>query len=124
MIEGRRFLVVAEALATYEGEEFVRTRIGRLYYATWLEARSYCEAHLGYRREKMAREHQAIASLMGTIDASLAYELRLLRDARNQADYDDHLPGDYMETLLRTVETSSSRILTRLDALREGTTGE
>jgi len=124
MIEGRRFLIVAEVLAAHQGEEFVRTRIGRLYYGTWLEARAYCEAHLGYRREKMAREHQAIASLMGSIDASLEYELRLLRDARNQADYDDHLPGEYMDDLLRSVETSSSRVLSRLDALRDEDTGE
>lgn len=48
MMEGRSFLAVAEALATYEGEEFVRARIGRLYYGTWLEARSFCELHFGY----------------------------------------------------------------------------
>jgi hypothetical protein len=119
MIEGRGFLAVAEALATYEGEEFVRTRIGRLYYGTWLEARSFCETRLGYRREKMAREHRVIASLLGHLDATLEYELRLLRDARNQADYNVQLPAEYCGELLRTALRSSARVMSRLETLKK-----
>lgn len=117
MMEGRRFLTVAEILAEYEGEEYDRTRIGRLYYGTWLEARSYCEEHLGYRREKMAREHRVIASLLGAIDPTLEVELRLLRQARNQADYDMDLSARNIDGILRTASLSSARILSRLDDL-------
>lgn len=123
MMEGRRFLLVAEALAEYEGEEFDRTRIGRLYYATWLEARSYCEATLGYRREKMAREHRVIASLLRSVEPTLEVDLRLLRDARNQADYDMELLAEDIDRLLRTASTSSSRILARLDSLSQENDG-
>lgn len=121
MIKGRQFLDVSEVLTSFQGEEFVRTRIGRLYYGTWLEARSYCEAHLGYKREKMAREHRVVASLLGSIDPTLEYELRVLRDVRNQADYDDHLSSEQVDNLLLTADASTGRILALLDQLRKGT---
>lgn len=119
MIDGRQFLNVAEVLADHSGEEFVRARIGRLHYAAWIEARSFCEERLGYSRTKMAREHQAIASLLGTIDSSLTYELRTLRSARNAADYDNHLTEQHMADLLDVSLESASWILSRLDALRD-----
>lgn len=119
MIDGRRFLLVADALAEHEGEEFVRARIGRLYYAVWLEARSFCEEHLGYSRTGMAREHQAIASLLGTIDSAIPLELRALRGARNQADYDIDLEEVKVRNLLDGALMSSARVLARLEDLRE-----
>ena len=120
MIEGRQFLEVAEALADHTNEAFVRTRIGRIYYGTWLEARSFCESRLGYSRKGLAREHQAVATLLGTIDAALEGELRALRVARNQADYDNHLSSEHFDQLLPAVSASSAWILSRLDDLSQG----
>jgi hypothetical protein len=124
MIQGRQFLEVADALADSPDEAFVRTRIGRLYYGTWLEARSFCETRLGYSRQNLAREHQAVATMLGNIDAGLETELRDLRIARNQADYDDHLPAEHFNQLMLAVSVSSAWVLSRLDALKEGNTGE
>lgn len=120
MIVGRQFLEVAEALADRTDEAFVRTRIGRLYYGTWLEARSFCESRLGYSRKGLAREHRAVASLLGTIDPTLEGELRDLRVARNQADYDNQLPAEHFDQLLEAVVVSSAWILSRLDELLKG----
>lgn len=119
MIEGREFLAVADALTEFQGEAFVRTRTGRLYYGTWLDARAYCEERLGYSRKGLSREHQAVAALLGTVDDALETHLKLLRFARNQADYDDFLPEEHFDELLRTVLVSSSWVLSRLDILRK-----
>lgn len=64
MISGRDYLPIIERLTTDTSSASMRTRIGRYYYASFLECRAYCEQRLGYRREKMAREHQAIANLL------------------------------------------------------------
>jgi len=120
MIRGRQFLEVVEALADHTDEAFVRTCIGRLYYGTWLEARSFCESSLGYTRKGLAREHQAVATLLGTIDAALEGELRVLRIARNQEDYDDHLSAEHFDQLLPVVTTSSAWVLVRLQELSKG----
>lgn len=120
MITGRQFLEVAEKLADYTDEAYVRTRIGRLYYGTWLEARSFCEARLGYSRKGLAREHQAVATLLGQLDAALEGELRTLRIARNQADYDDQLPAEHFDELWLSVEASSAWVLSRLHDLSQG----
>lgn len=124
MIQGREFLEVADALANNPAEAFVRTRIGRIYYGTWIEARSFCERHLGYSRKNLAREHQAIASLLGTIDVDVESELRFLRTARNQADYDDGLSPDHFDNLVVTAVTSSVWVLSRLDELGKERTSE
>lgn len=88
MIRGQRFLDVAYEMEQFQGEAWRRTRIGRLYYGVYLEYRQYCEDHLGCRRERMAREHQVVYSLISRQDAALAEDLRELRTTRNQADYD------------------------------------
>jgi hypothetical protein len=119
MIHGREFLEVADALAKHPGEAFDRTRVGRVYYGTWLEARAFCEERLGYSRKGLAREHQVVAELLGTLDEVLETHLKILRFARNQADYDDFLPEDHFDDLLRTVLVSSSWVLSRLDSLRD-----
>jgi hypothetical protein len=117
MIAGRHFLQVAEVLAPYEGEAFMRTRIGRLYYAVYLEARDYAERHLGHSRLKLAREHQAIAHALARVDPELEFRLRDLRSTRNAADYDDQLSHDHIMDLLdRAIETSTW-IMARLDDL-------
>lgn len=118
MITGEDFLAVADVLGESSGEAFVRSRIGRLYYAVYLEARQYCEAHLGHSRERLARAHQVIAALLRSLDPELEMELRLLRRARNEADYEDQLPARYIDDLLERSVLSSSRILERLTQLK------
>jgi hypothetical protein len=53
----------------------------------FLEARSYCESHLGYTVGKSAREHADIPRLLTAIDNDLAVKLAILRGLRNDADY-------------------------------------
>jgi hypothetical protein len=118
MISGRDFLSVAAALAPYKEAAFLRTRIGRLYYAAYLESRAYCERFLGHSRLKLAREHQAIANLLAQVDRELEFRLRDLRSARNAADYDEHLPYDQVVDLLDRPIESSTWIMDRLDVLK------
>jgi hypothetical protein len=91
IVQGRDFLEVASFLRDEQGEPFLRTRIGRAYYAAYLEARSFCELHLSYVRSPASREHQDVARLIRHIDATIADDLRFLRGFRNAADYDIHL---------------------------------
>jgi len=65
MIRGTDFLTIVEILDRHPSDAAMRTQIGRLYYAAFLEVRSWCESHLGYSRVRMAREHQAIANAHG-----------------------------------------------------------
>lgn len=67
----------------------------------------------------MAREHRVIATLLDQLDATLDYDLRLLRDARNQADYDLQLSVEYCDELLRSALRSSQRAMARLDTLKK-----
>ena len=58
-----------------------------------------------------ARAAQDTSGASLTIDATLEGELRTLRIARNQADYDDHLPSEHFQQLLPAVTASSAWIL-------------
>ncbi len=61
MIRGRELLQIVDALESLNTEAAVRTQIGRLYYAAFLETRRGYELHEGYSRVRMAREHHALA---------------------------------------------------------------
>lgn len=119
MITGRDVLDIADALGELPGEAAMRSRIGRLHYGVYLNARTYCETHLGHSRARLAREYQVIATLLRSIDPQLEVEMRFLRKARNEADYEEHLPGDYVEDLLDRSVVSSARLLAYLDALQD-----
>lgn len=67
MIQGRDLLTVVKVLERVETEAAMRTQVGRLYYAVFLEVRSWCEASLGYSRIRLAREHQAVANLLSSL---------------------------------------------------------
>lgn len=114
MIRGRDFLPVIDFLASLDGEASLRTQIGRLYYATFLEVRRWCEAELGYSRVRMAREHQAIANLFASIDPPVADNLKALRIARNAADYDENLSSTEITELHEIAIEVSRTILKRL----------
>ena len=116
MIRGRVLLAVVELLAAVDTEASLRTQIGRLYYATFLEVSAWCEADLGYSRVRMAREHQAIANLLASVDPTLADRLGTLRISRNAADYDDALSKAEIVQLHDIAVEMSTAILERLPA--------
>lgn len=118
MIHGRDFLEIVTLLEPHASPASKRTHIGRYYYAAFLESRAYCEDVLGYMRTKMAREHQAVANLIGIKSSVLADALKDLRSARNVADYDDRLDDVSVSELLERARDLSLYILSTLDALR------
>jgi hypothetical protein len=118
-MRGQEFLNIARSLESISGEAADRTRIGRLYYGVYLEYRQYCEDALGFRRERMAREHQAVYSLISQIDVFLAADLRELRHARNQADYDlDVIPTDIADRVI-DAQRLARHLMRRLAELRD-----
>jgi len=116
-MEGRDFLAVAHHLRSQTDEASVRTRIGRAYYAAFLEARSYCEQHLGFVRTMSSREHHDIARLIRPVDRDMANMLKFLRGFRNAADYDLHLSSSTMGRDVVISEDFAADIISRLDKL-------
>lgn len=93
-MRGRDFLIVADRLQAEHAEPFDRTAIGRAYYSAFLEARRFCEQHLGYVNAKTAHEHRDVRALMQRAAPQLDDKLFFLRRYRNTADYDlDVDPG-------------------------------
>lgn len=87
-------LAVVEHLEGVDTEAGMRTQVSRLYYAVFLEVRSWCEVNLGYSRVRLAREHQALANLLSSVDPHLVDYMWMLRVSRNAADYDEFLPTE------------------------------
>lgn len=116
-MRGRDFLEVAQYLHTPDGEAYLRTRIGRAYYAAYLEARTFCEDRLGYARTKSSREHQDIPRLIRSIDSFLADELAFLRSYRNTADYNLDISIDTVELNATQAETKAVFVIVALNAL-------
>ncbi len=117
MIRGIDHLSIVEILDQHQSEASMRTQIGRLYYAAFLEARRWCEGHLGYSRIRMAREHQAVANELAGIDLELQVVMRALRETRNAADYDDHLTSAQIVDLLEYARGLTAEFLAKLEAL-------
>ncbi len=107
-------LEIVDALEHLETEAAMRTQVGRLYYAAFLELRTWCETNLGYSRVRMAREHQALANAMSLLDPRLANAMRLLRETRNAADYDEFLSVEDVRELKRRAQALTQGILQRL----------
>jgi len=116
-MRGREFIVVADWLASLDSEASLRSQTSRLYYAVYLEARSWCEEHLGYGRIRSAREHAGIPSLLRDVDAEVAASLVFMRDLRNTADYDMDLSPDTIALQCLDAQRRAKRILGRLDEL-------
>lgn len=117
MTRGRDFLKVDAFLEDRHEDEFVRTRIGRLYYAAYLEARGFCEVSLGYVRVRQGREHQDVPRLLSTMDPDLSSSLRFLRNLRNAADYDLDLSPETIRLTLGDALVLSQDVIARLDEL-------
>jgi len=119
VIRGRDFLRVDAFLENRHEEEFVPTRIGRLHYAAYLEARGFCEVNLGYVRTRQGREHQDVPRLLSAVEPDLSSSIRFLRNLRNAADYDLDLSLETIRLNLADALTLSHGIITRLDELAD-----
>jgi hypothetical protein len=116
-MRGSDYLEVTMYLDGLGTEASLRTRIGRSYYAAYLEARTWCEVNLGYERMRLGREHSEVPALLSKIDSDIADNLAFLRTYRNTADYD---LGVSVDTLLAQFENARDRageVITRLDKL-------
>ncbi len=116
-MRGREFLTIASFLESIDSEASLRTQIGRHYYAAYLEARRYCELHLGYIRTRSAREHTDIPRILRAMDSDLADNLAFLRGFRNGADYDMDLGPDTVALQLLEVQRRTITIIAQLDEL-------
>jgi len=77
-MRGREFIEVAVWLESLGTEASLRSQTSRLYYAVYLEARAWCEDHLGYIRTRYSREHADVARLINARDTDLADDLAFL----------------------------------------------
>lgn len=116
-MRGREFIAVAVWLESLDSEASQRSQTSRLYYAVYLEARAWCEDHLGYVRIRSAREHVNIPGLLRNVDAEVAASLVFMRDLRNTADYDMDLSPDTIGLQCLDAQRRAKRILDRLDEL-------
>lgn len=117
-MRGEQFLRVADELGAFSGEEWDRTRIGRLYYGVYLEYRAFAEDRLGFNRLNLAREHRVVADLIRSHDSTVADDLTALRILRNQADYDLDIPAGVMAERVATAEPLARSLMQRLVELR------
>ncbi|MEJ7900866.1 MAG: hypothetical protein WKF63_03420 [Thermomicrobiales bacterium] len=82
-----------------QSEAAERSRIGRAYYAAFLESRAFVGSFLQIQRARSSGEHQAVPAALGAVAPELAKSLEQLRTMRNAADYDLDLPGiDFTST--------------------------
>lgn len=116
-MRGRDFLDVAEFLVALDTEASFRTQIGRIYYATYLEARQWCETHLAYQRLRLGREHSEIPALLSSLDSDITDYLAFLRTYRNTADYDMDISVSTLEAQLDNARSRALDIIARLDTL-------
>jgi hypothetical protein len=117
MIQGGDFLPVAAYLRQESGEAYLRTRVGRAYYAAYLEVRTFCELQLGYVRKRTSREHQEVAILLRVLDSDMVDKLKFLRTFRNVADYDIHLSPSTLAITADDAHAMAEQIIARLDEL-------
>jgi uncharacterized protein (UPF0332 family) len=86
-----------QAVDSPQQEAFLRSAISRAYYASFCLARNYLCDSLGRKSAGIQDDHEFVKSqfrsLPGLDYQTVAENLRRLRGYRNQADYDDELPG-------------------------------
>lgn len=116
-MRGREFLDIVSHLESVESEASLRTRTGRLYYAAFLEARSYCVLRLDYRLTRSARVHADIPRLLRKLDVDLADNLEFLREFRNVADYDLDISQDTVVMQAQQARRRADSIIARLEHL-------
>lgn len=116
-MRGRDFLDIVVQLESIGGEASLRTRIGRIYYAAYLECRTYCEVQLGYDRSQTGREHAEVPRLLQQLDPEFAPRLKFLRQFRNIADYDMDISEGTLARQEITAFEYSRAVISRLDDL-------
>jgi hypothetical protein len=116
-MRGRDFLEVCDFLMDMESEASARTRIGRAYYAAFLESRSWCEQVLGYQPTGTGREHSDVPRLLGGVDPDAAASLVFLKKFRNGADYDLGLSAETMALQAVDVQQRATDLIARIDDL-------
>lgn len=96
------YLGVAEALLQHRGtfaheEACCRASMSRVYYAVFGTVRNYAMAREGLQLWGTARDHQDVQHHFEQgprpEHRTIGYWLMVLRDARNQADYDETVPN-------------------------------
>lgn len=117
MIRARDLLIVAEACAKSAEEAWIRTAIGRFYYAAFLASREFREEHVRYVRTRSGREHSDIPRLLARRGGAIADQLLFLRSIRNAADYDLELSAETIRRNLDDGRDLARRIIARLDEL-------
>lgn len=118
MIKGREFLRAFEYLNGMADEVGARSQTSRAYYAAFLEARTFCELHLGYINRKSGREHGEVPHVLAMLDSNTADSLVFLRRLRNMADYDlDISTTTTIAEQARQSGASAQFIIDRLDRL-------
>ena len=114
---GREFIAIAIQLRTTATEAAQRTRIGRAYYAAFLEGRQFAQARLGLPADRTSATHRSVAGALASIDAQLQVDLGLLRKLRNSADYDLDLPLESLGMRADQACILAGSIIARLDGL-------
>ena len=89
--KGKQFIKVAEEIEkNYKGEPYLRTAVGRYYYACFLTGRSYYEHKTHKRLGKKDAHERLINYFQGSrnpIEKKLGNKLKNMRNYRNNADY-------------------------------------
>lgn len=112
---GREFIAIAIQLRWTDSEAAQRTRIGRAYYAAFLEGRRFAQARVGLPVRKSSATHRSVAEALASIDAQFQVDLELLRKLRNAADYDLDLPLEFSRTKADQACILAGSIISRLD---------
>lgn len=121
-MRGSDFLDIASQMADRPEEAWVRNRIGRLYYGTYLEFREHFERFFGFDRTRLSNEHVAVQDLLGHLSQQLSINLKDLRKMRNAADYDLDLSDETLATLVESAEDAAGKLMRFLNDLRKSPT--
>ncbi|SRR6266498_1410641 len=101
-------------------EAHCRIAISRAYYAAYCAARNYARDVEGLPLRGGGEDHGAVIRhyARGTrMHRAIALALRRLRDARNQADYDDHISQD-LRAMAESAILDGREVLEALDRLK------
>ena len=98
-------------------EASLRTAIGRVYFAAYLECRFWCENHLGYQRQQLGREHKEVARLLNPRNPDITDNLTFLRAYRNTADYDLGVSVTTLQDEYRNAIDRAKLVISFLEAL-------
>jgi len=120
------FLKVAEELASKDGEAFLRTAISRIYFALFHNGRNVLrmhripvpksrDAHYIVPEELRALAHDEHNVFL----EQLADEIETLRDIRDAADYDIHIPLTRLKVKDRLLKIDKQWILTVLRRVKK-----